>query len=375
MQYVDCVNQEVAQLGASILYKEVVPSDVVEHALMLKQHGTEYATRFSGIVSPEDERLLGSRIGSTLARVATASYVASEHGAPVEYFGALSESGQEDIAYKLSKQYKKLYKRSHDWLDTVDPFTVVADNDPLPSLPSEAMRTIVAQSKRAEMTNTERWRAFGAYLNVMPGSFPSTSWASGDYALNDVTLTQAFGRNTITDKELPIVEAVRAHAQNDEEAMEYLDAIGFDPGDSNRALAAGIAEQLQNPDTVIEQITQWEVVYALRQTQPELYERYGRYIHSLWPKGNFYPTYAVKADSIAVMDEIGAYNPIEFAHPDMMVRARAILGRQGVWADILAADIPFDARSVQAQVRGPLPWTVREAATRVEHVLFNRVKF
>lgn len=375
MQYIDCVNQEVAQLSASSLYKEVVPLDVVEHALMLKQQSAEYATRFSGIVSPEDERLLGSRIGSTLARVATASYIASEQGAPIEYLGALSESAQEEVTFELSKRYKKLYKRSHDWIGAVDPLTVIADNDPLPTFPSPTMRKVVAQSKRAEMTTIERWRAVGSYLNVLPGSFPSAPMDRSDYSLNDVTLTQAFGRNTITDKELPIIEAVRTHAQNDEEVMEYLDAIAFDPGDSNRALAANIAMQLQNPDVVIEQIAQWEVVYALRQTQPELYERYRRYIHSLWPKGDFYPTYAVKADSIAVMDDIGAYNPIEFAHPDMMVRARAILGRQGVWADILAADIPFDAQSVQAQTRGPVPWTIREAATRVEHVLFNRVKF
>ena len=103
--------------------------------------------------------------------------------------------------------------------------------------------------------------------------------------------------------------------------------------------------------------------------------RYSRYIHTVWPKSDFYPTYEVKADSIAVMDEIGVYNPIELAHPDMMARAYAILGQKGVWADVLASEVPFDARSIQAQVRGPLPWTIRETATRAEHVLFNRVKF
>ncbi len=375
MQYVDCVNREVAQLGASILYKEALPSDVLDHALELKQHGTEFTSRFSGLMSIEDERLLGSRIGGTLARVATASYIAAENGANIEYFGTLSETAQEDVAYKVSKRYKKIYKRSHDWLNEVDPFSVVQDNDPLPALPPSAMRTIVGQSKRAEMTTADSLRAFGSYLNILPGSFPTNSWQAGDYHLNDVTLTQAFGRNSIEDKELPLIESVRANAQSDEDAMQFLDSVSFDAGDSNHALAAVLAEQLTTSETVIEQIAQWEVVYALRQDFPDVYKRYQRYIHSLWPKGDFYPTYQVKADSIAVMDEIGAFNPIEFAHPDMMVRARAILGRQGVWADILAADIPFDAKSVQAQVKGPVPWMVREFLTRGEHLLFNRVKF
>lgn len=375
MQYVDCVNQGVAHSGASLLNKQALPFDVVADSLALKQQGTEFTEKFPGITSPEEQRLLNSRIGSTLARIATASYIAAQNGADVEYFGVLSETAQDDVKYKITKRYKKLYKRAHDWIDDVDPFAVVQDNDPLPALPNATMRSIVAQSKRAAITPTDRLRAFGSYLNVIPGSFPPESWPSTDFALNDVTLTRAFGRNDIPDKELPKIRDERNAAKDDESVMRYLESISFDPGDSNRALAKTVAQQLQSPAKVTEQIAQWEVVYALRQTFPEVYTRYSRYIHTVWPKSDFYPTYEVKADSIAVMDEIGAYNPIEFAHPDMMARAYAILGQQGVWADVLASDVPFDARSVQAQVRGPLPWTIRETATRAEHVLFNRVKF
>jgi hypothetical protein len=375
MQYVNRVNQEVAQLGTSILYKEALPPHVREDVLLVKQLGADVAGHFGADISIEDERLLAHRVGGTMMRIATGSYIASQNGAPVEYFGELSESGQEDVAHKVMKRYKKIYTRARDWVDEVDPFDVIADNDSLPALSSTVMRTIVAQSKRAEMTGADRLRALVAYLNVLPGTFPPRGWLKTDYTLNDVMLTQAFGRNAIEDKRLPEIEMMRASVQDDEAAMAYLDSISFDPGDSNFALADTIAQQLDTPHKVTEQIAQWEVVYALYRKYPEVYARYRRSIHSLWPKGDFYPTYAVKADSIKVMDSIGAVNPIEFAHPDMMVRAQAILGRQGVWADILAADVPFDSRSVQAQVRGPLQWMVRETATRAEHVLFNRVKF
>ncbi len=375
MQYVERVNQEVARLGASFSSQKRVPFEVVADALTLKQLQAETVADFSHSLSPEDTRLLGSRIGGTLARVAVASYIAADAGGDIEYFGALSGAAQEDIEHQLAKQYKKIYKRSHYWVEDVDPFTVIHENDPLPAFSTVAMRTTVAEAKQAELTRADRLRAFGSYLNVFPGTFPSHSSPQPDYSLNDVTLTQAFGRNDIPDKELPRVESMRAAAADDEAAMVQLDALSFDPGESNRALAAVIAKQLQDQATVVEQIAQWEVVYALRQDFPEIYTRYRRFIHTLWPQGNFYPTYAVKADSIKVMDTIGAYNPIEFAHPDMMVRARAILGRLGVQADVLATDIPFDPKSVQAQVRGPLPWMIREAATRAEHVLFGRVSF
>jgi hypothetical protein len=359
MHYVDKINEALSYVDSEKL-TDKVPYSIVEDALSLRNseplEGVDYLTD----MSDEDRRLFQARfIGGVSSRLALGSYIAFKAGEDVEYLPDLSYADQKEISLDVANRYVGLH----------DVFVSAADKDPLSYLPHKDVRRLIASTKKAQLSTAERLKNFGHYLNTTPGSFPARSWQPHSTELNDVVLTQAFGRNDIPDKDLPEVEKKRSELGSDEEMFEYLSSIGFDAGASNEALADALIEKLEDETQVLEQISQWEVVYSLWKKRPDLYRKYQKYIHTLWPRGNFYPTFAVKADSVKIMDEVGLYNPIEFAHPDMMVRAAAILGKLGVQADIMRADIPFDPRSVQKQVRGEFPWMVRETLTRVEHLI------
>jgi hypothetical protein len=124
------------------------------------------------------------------------------------------------------------------------------------------------------------------------------------------------------------------------------------------------------------------VAYSLWEKDPEKYKEYSDLVHVLWPPDskNFskrYSTVDVKTDSLGVMERVGLFVPAELAHADMIVRARHILNRLGVEPELVVAPMvkSFDPMSIQPQIRGGVNWTIREALTRVEHLVFGRVKF
>lgn len=240
------------------------------------------------------------------------------------------------------------------------------------------MRDLLASSKRAELIAGDRLKGLIRYFDVRTGGFPPDGWPKAPFGHNDVTLTQAFGRNTFTDADLPIISHNRKACDNDEDMFEHLRGNErFDPGASNEALAEIVAGQLLDPSVTIEQVMQWEVAFALWQKYPALYADTREGIHVLWPEegAKAYRTHEVKRDSVSVMEQKGLYNAFEFAHPDMMIRALMILGKLGIEADVLAADIPFDVHSIQHQTRDARQWMGRELLARIEHILSGRVRF
>jgi len=327
-------------------------------------------------LNPADQNLLRTRvIGGSVARTALGSYGLHQKGLGGLPFMGLSANSQTEIKNELMDSFGERAARYLD--DTGLPMDALLGNrgmTDLPHIPHALVRSQLHQIKARELTTFDRLKNVGSYMNVWPGTFPPATHQNRTIGTNDSVLVQAFGRNTITDKELPTIRDSAERHADARVVFEQLDRQAFDPGDSNRVLADAVDVKLQL-DTVIEPLIQWEVAFALWQKDPVKYDQFNNYIHVLWPHSDFYPTYEVKRDSVEIMDRLGMHNPLELAHQDMMVRALGILARLGVEADAYAVDVPFDPHSVQAQTRGAGPWVVRETLTRAEHLVRGRVAF
>ncbi|MFH0853250.1 MAG: hypothetical protein V1853_02485 [bacterium] len=186
---------------------------------------------------------------------------------------------------------------------------------------------------------------------------------------NDCIFIQAFGRNTWSDAELnKKIRILRQRAGYDNvRMMEELSILSFDPGDSNRSLASVALGLCQKHKIPI--IAQWEIGYALYKENPQAYQRLFTtgHIHVLWPRGKYYPTWEVKKDAIVIAHSIGSSRPIELAHPDMIVRATAIIWKLGLAPSLCLAAIPYDSRSVQKWTRSWQNWWLRNALSHPHH--------
>ncbi len=334
-------------------------------------------------LSTEDQAVYHSRVvGGMATRIALGSLYANAQSPSFTVFSELSHGDQVDILDQSIGMYSSQLSRRlgvGSVAQTLKPddatYAEMSASDPV-KVPSEFVRKQLYDYKTRQLTRRDRMSRVLHYANVRVGSFPGSNLYDRSVGTNDSLLVQAFGRNTITDEELP--ELRRAYdvdaERNDMLMWEILKASKFDPGSSNEALAEAVATKLTE-SPVIEPILQWEDGYALWQKNPDLYARNFNRIHTVWPQSQVYRTFEVKRDSLDIMDRFGLYNPLELSHPDMMIRALSILSKLGVEADPLIVEVPFDADSVQRQVTGPREWQVREALTRVHHVLHRHIKF
>lgn len=352
MTYINQVNES---LGGN--YRSApVPTDVLAFALELKQPKA-LATRATPdslqSLSAEALRYEKARIvGGESVRLAIASHIASRRNDAIISLYDSEPSVREEILTSMEQSDQRLH------------------------FSDEEVRRQLFKGRRAAMSPASRLAVLASYANFVPGSYHEAPTHMSGFGGNDALFVQAFGRNMFEDKDLTseIVEK-RQVLGSDEAMFAHLDTRGFDEGASNRALADTSVALLTNPQSIIEHAWQWEVAYSVWKQYPELYRVHQIAIHVLWPHSNFYPTYEVKADSMAVARERGLYNPLELAHPDMLVRGETILKKLGVVADPVFADIPFDADSAQAQTRNSKEWVKREALTRVHHVVTNHVRF
>lgn len=355
MRYADEYLQQVGEVCD--LIDPTLPSPPLEvWRFALDQKQPEALRRvdpnFNGL-NPNDQVRFSREKGGVMARFVVASWTTSLVSEQ-PYIGGLSMDDQQEAFHKVT-----------DGMES-QPFAI-------------DMHEQLARAKRVERRKIlHRLARLGCYANVLPDSFPPDFWNDNPGQLpHDVTLTQAFGRNGIPDKELGKTMSALPGVQDDIKKFELLASMEFDAGQSNQALAETIKEQLSNPDVIIEQIMQWEVAQALWEMNPDFYAAHQEALHVLWPAAGVraYRTYEVKADSVQIMEKLGLYNPYEFAHPDMMIRALGILAKLGVEADTLRATIPFDPASVQPQARGAKEWVSREFLTRVHHSLTGKVRF
>lgn len=377
-EYVDAINNLFYK--SEVARKIVLPKGVISDTLLEKEHLVGAYDSALGISFSEQDRVLVEQriMGSAQTRLILGSVALKEVGEINESYYDLANDDRAEVRQELVDYFTDSMDTIFDTNGALEASQVLNSEeflnqlDPVDKIPLSYVRKLIARAKRNNPNSQVDFNRLFSYLNVLPGSFPPDGFLGNSLGTNDSVLVQAFGRNSIPDKQLP--EIAKLHdSLSDEEVFEILKNMKFDAGDSNRALAVVIRRELVT-GRPIEPIVQWEVADALYEDDPEFYKIYQNYIHTLWPKSDFYPTFQVKADSVSVMDSLGIHNPKELSHPDMMIRALGILAKLGVEADVLAEKIPFDARSVQAQARGPFRWTVRESLTRIEHILRNRIK-
>lgn len=356
MTYAQKVDHAFERFDGALDAIPVLPREIIEQALELKDYPHDGRLGDVGDdLSEADRRLYSSRVaGGALARLAIGSHILADAG-------------------ELSEGFFDLH--TYDQIGVMDETVGLLDGrldsgqDILPFIPHKIVRQQLHRVKAEEVTPSQRFKDIFAYWNVSPSSYEVRDRSIGR---PDSLLVQAFGRNAIKDNELYLIRDSRLMRGNDIDTMIYLDNRQFDPGESNRELA-DIVDARLNEHEVVEPIIQWEVAYALWQKNPNKFLEYQNYLHLLWPRKNFYPTYEVKADSLEVMDELGMYNPLELAHQDMLVRSMAILAQLGIQADALDVDISYDPNSVQMQTRGITPMMIRELLARAEHVMRGRV--
>lgn len=290
-----------------------------------------------------------------------------------------------DLAFRLSVLSRLASSQPKDWFDTStelsndDRIDILSDlrlNDSLPPQVSPAeIRKMIFAARTRQRTPRERLASIGSYVKVWQDDGEARNYAPSSFGPPDALFVQAFGRDSLTDDELPSVRELRSRHTTDVDTLDELIAMDFAPGPSNEALAKYIKTYTETAG--VETIAQWEVAVALRQSDRDWYDRYSSAIHVLWPENSFYPTYDVTKDSIAKLAQRRLYFPIELAHGAMLARAEAIIRRQGIVADLpehpLA--VPYDPMSTQRWVHDRSSWWPRELATRVHHVLLDKVSF
>lgn len=194
----------------------------------------------------------------------------------------------------------------------------------------------------------------------------------------DCLFVQAFGRNSITDKELgEFIARTLSHSApgDNKSAFDRLSRGGFRAGAPNRAIAQHIIYYYGMSEKVL--FLQWEVAYSIFVLDPGWYKKCEDRIVVLWPpKSGYFSTYDVKKASVEEMKKRGLKLPVELAHPSMVVRAVLILWRLGVNPvvyPVRSLDV-WDSSSIQPWTRNRAMWLVREIPGRIHHLLFGFVK-
>lgn len=206
------------------------------------------------------------------------------------------------------------------------------------------------------------WTGFKLFLCYLVPLLPCSP-KIGELEQGDCVFVQAFGRNTLSDEDLG--ERIWQAKNNSDSLGETFTFLGyqeggFDPGDSNRALAKKAMDLAEKYEIPI--IAQWEVVYAIWEMERKWFFENQSEISCLFPpEQGYYATWDVKLESKAMMEERGKSNPIEVCHPAMKPRAIAIIWKTGLhlvaegvsifdfWKDELWV---WDSESIQ-------PWTRR----------------
>lgn len=208
------------------------------------------------------------------------------------------------------------------------------------------------------------------------------SWGSTKDA--DCIFCQAFGRNRWADDELgPVLRRLRAQARwDDRQTLLLLKEQGFDPGDSNRALAEWVRNTFNRHPVAI--MAQWEVAFALFERWPKWYLKHHPQIDCLWPRAEgYFSTYHVNLLAKERMLARGCKRPLEVAHPAMLARAVLTIWKTGVRP--VVARVRFghhenslwvwDKNSVQPWTRSFGHWWKREMLGRAIHVVTHVLPF
>lgn len=193
----------------------------------------------------------------------------------------------------------------------------------------------------------------------------------------DCLIALAFGRISWKDEELYTVHRLRAAAQSDLEAFQFLVAsdtawIGV-PNKEFGQLVEFLCWTFGGP-----LFLQWEVALEVNQ------EAWGNRVVALWPPASgYYSTEQVLRDAVAGMEQRGCTSPILVAHDYQIARAalqlKKLLGRPPILVSSChgkqssVGTRAFEPDSVQPWTRSLASWLPRELATRTYCLLTRRV--
>lgn len=215
----------------------------------------------------------------------------------------------------------------------------------------------------------------------------------------DCIFVQSFGRNSISDRNLgKTLRMLRQKATATTTSVSYqnecmfrhLKARKFDPGEANYALAYRVMALWSKKN--LPAIIQWEVAYAIWDSNPKCYKDFRDRISCLWPPENgYYSSWKVGIDSCIIMEDWRLCRPIEICHPAMKARVVGIFWRLGVKIIVEGEDFRglsknrlwiWDCNSIQSwtrrffSLRHPIDsWLAREVLVRAQHLWKGWVTF
>jgi len=202
----------------------------------------------------------------------------------------------------------------------------------------------------------------------------------GDSNRADLVIIPAFGRNSVSDKDVYTIGSLGEHFSNGK-ALNLLANGGhhvrkINIGTPNSDLAKECKEIM---DTYgIPAIVQWEIALALYKNYIEWYIRNEDKIYIIWPPIHFqigFSTFDFVQKASEVMQKKSFSTPIALAHKAMIIRVflimRKLLGKDPIVPEQKTGS--WDKSSVQWQTRSKWLWIAREFPTRVHHILTRRV--
>lgn len=197
----------------------------------------------------------------------------------------------------------------------------------------------------------------------------------------------AFGRNTWSDAEVFENLAVALRAQlgypdTDFALFDLLRAIEFDPGEVNRKLAE-MCYRLAN-DVPFDQEApchiygQWEVMYALYNSQPEWYRKYPRgFLKAVWPdmrKKAYLSTRGV-LKAIPCRKEQQVALVAQEIHMARCLRvADQVIGKESVTKAPVSMPNLYDPASAQPWTRSQEAFLVHEQKARIFDALPSPIR-
>ena len=229
--------------------------------------------------------------------------------------------------------------------------------------------------------NFVEWLKYHFLIWLIPGP-------QGKIADADFVCPQAFGRNTWTDKEISgamakLFRGIDSSKEQDQ-AMDRLAKINFDPGIVNISLAKGcyhLARRLKENGKNPWIIGQWEVIFALATADEEMaswYKENREFIVAIWPplSGEYLNTRGMLFIAKEIARKHRLRYPIVVAHREHLARcvllAEMIFGKANV--ALLPTLLPecqpfFDPNSVHPQTTAKWTWRWYEFRARWHHFL------
>lgn len=219
---------------------------------------------------------------------------------------------------------------------------------------------------RKEFSRVQEWYYYANIFSGIPQNGAPEDAQCG--------IALAFGRNSVPDKDLASVRAMREKEGSDFAAIKKLAACGFDAGTPNKEIGHAVRMSILVQD--LPMIVPWEIGVVL-------FKRYGDWVEHwiaskklfiLWPQPSqkSCPTKEVLEEAISIMRENGWHDPLLIGHdlhvPHVYMLARK-LGLDPI-VGFKSVTQAFDPNSVQPATSSRWRWLLTyEPWVRVHHTL------